>query len=319
VKTRLAMLAHDQDGFQRWQAAQSLSQHFIEARLEGRPENEADFQRTMADIVRTTSLSHNYRAYVLQIPSEQDIARVLAMNVDPARVHQVREAFTHDLAVALAPALQEVLAGFGEAKAFKPTAAQAGERALKLGALGLASKVDSSFFPILLKLYDKTDNMTERFGALGLLLRNDAPDANDKLAAFEKRFGNNPIVLDKWFALQAMQPSDNTLATLEKLMQHSGFSLDNPNRVRAVVGSFAYNNPTQFHRADGEGYAFVAKVISQIDGHNSQLSARLATAFGNWRRYTPDLQAKAKAELMKLQSGNLSRDLSDIVERSLQN
>jgi aminopeptidase N len=125
-------------------------------------------------------------------------------------------------------------------------------------------------------------------------------------------------VIDKWFALQAMIPSAGTLARVEGLTRHPAFSLGNPNRVRALIGSFAQANHTQFNRADGAGYAFVADIVLALDARNPQVAARMMTAFRSWRALEPGRRAKARAALERVAATtSLSRDLADIVERSL--
>jgi aminopeptidase N len=146
-----------------------------------------------------------------------------------------------------------------------------------------------------------------------------AGDARTKaLADFYERYKADALVLDKWFALQATSPLPGALDEVKRLTQHPSFSLANPNRVRAVIGAFAQGNPTQFNRADGAGYGFIADNILALDSKNPQVSARMATAFRTWRMLEPGRRAKAEAALRRIQAApNLSRDLAEIVERAL--
>jgi aminopeptidase N len=115
-----------------------------------------------------------------------------------------------------------------------------------------------------------------------------------------------------------MSPRPDTLARVRALMNHQAFSMTNPNRVRSLIGAFAHSNPTQFNRADGEGYDFLAGVILTLDPKNPQVAARMATAFRTWRTMEAGRQAKAEAALRRVQgTAALSRDVSDIVERAL--
>ena len=139
-----------------------------------------------------------------------------------------------------------------------------------------------------------------------------------RLGDFYHRYHFDPLVVDKWFALQAMIPDAGTLARVQELMAHPAFSLANPNRVRALIGSFAQANQTQFNRADGAGYGFIADTVLAIDAKNPQVAARLMTAFRSWRALEPMRRTRAEAELRRVADGGaLSRDLKDIVERSL--
>ena len=125
-------------------------------------------------------------------------------------------------------------------------------------------------------------------------------------------------MIDKWLSLQAIVPEAGTLDQVRALTRHPAFSMSKPNRVRALIGAFAHGNPTQFNRADGEGYDFVADMVLALDPKNPQISARLATALRNWRTLEAGRRAKAEAALKRIQAApGLSRDLADIVERAL--
>jgi len=144
------------------------------------------------------------------------------------------------------------------------------------------------------------------------------PERARALADFYDRYASDALVIDKWFSLQAMIPQPETLDQVRSLTQHRAFSFSNPNRVRALIGVFAQGNTTQFNRPDGQGYDFIADTLLALDPKNPQLAARLATAFRSWRMLESGRQAKAKAALERVQTaGNLSRDLTDIVQRAL--
>ncbi len=165
--------------------------------------------------------------------------------------------------------------------------------------------------------YDAADNMTDRLAALTTLSLNAAPERERALADFYTRYTSDALVIDKWFSLQAMIPRPDTLDRVHALTAHPAFSFANPNRVRALIGAFA-GNPTQFNRADGAGYDFVAGNVLGLDRKNPQLAARLATAFRTWRTLEQGRRGKAQAALERIKAAaNLSRDLADIVERAL--
>ena len=133
-----------------------------------------------------------------------------------------------------------------------------------------------------------------------------------------ERYSADALVVDKWFSLQAMIPQGDTLDKVRALAGHPAFSIANPNRVRALIGVFAQGNLTQFNRADGAGYEFVADHVLALDPKNPQLAARLATAFRSWRTLEAGRRGKAEAALQRIKTAaGLSRDLADIVERAL--
>jgi aminopeptidase N len=140
----------------------------------------------------------------------------------------------------------------------------------------------------------------------------------EALAHFEARFGADPLVMDKWFQIQAMAPGDGAVDRVRALMTHPAFSLGNPNRVRSLIGTYTTANQTGFHRADGAGYELLAEIALSVDPKNPQLSARLATAFRSWRSLEDGRREHARATLSRIKAApTLSADLRDIVERTL--
>jgi aminopeptidase N len=161
--------------------------------------------------------------------------------------------------------------------------------------------------------------MTDRVAALGLIAESDLPERSAALDAFYQRWRADPLVVDKWFSLQAMAQRAGAVEAVTALVDHEAFTLRNPNRVRSLVGAFALGNPTGFHRADGAGYRFVADRVLALDPRNPQVAARLAQSFGRWRRYDAGRQTLMRTELDRiLATPNLSRDLYEIASKSLQ-
>jgi aminopeptidase N len=160
--------------------------------------------------------------------------------------------------------------------------------------------------------------MTDRFAALSTLSLHDCPERQHALADFYRRYADDALVIDKWFSLQAMIPQASTLDNVIALTSHPAFSLANPNRVRSLIGAFAQANPTQFNRADGAGYDFVADTVLALDPKNPQVAARLATAFRTWRTMDAQRREAAEAALNDIKAApKLSRDVADIVDRAL--
>ena len=162
--------------------------------------------------------------------------------------------------------------------------------------------------------------MTDMAGALTVLTQKagGTQAADAALDAFEARFGDDHLVLDKWFSIQAMMPGDGALERVRGLMDHKRFSLSNPNRVRSLFGTFVTANQTGFHRRDGEGYAFFAETVLAIGQMNPQVAARLATALRSWRSLEPQRREKAREALVRMAGEpGLSTDLKDILDRTL--
>src|SRR5690606_12804946 len=145
----------------------------------------------------------------------------------------------------------------------------------------------------------RAGNMTDRIGALAALVHGGAPDARTALASFYQEFEHEPLVIDKWFALQATTPGMQ-VEQIRALMRHPAFSLRNPNRARSLIFSFCHGNLAGFHAADGSGYAFWAEQVIALNGTNPQLAARLARTLDRWRKFTPALQTRMHSALRRV-------------------
>ncbi|KAA2236127.1 aminopeptidase N [Salinarimonas soli] len=320
----LTLLRHDTDPFNRWQAGQSLATRLL-VRLAGvsRPdgaEAEGLAQALLAFLRGNAEADPAFAAQVLSLPSEAEIAQEIAADVDPDAIHRARKAVRAHVGGALRGELMRLRDALASSAPYSPDAASAGRRSLRNMALELIAAGDSGAGAGLVAAqYRDADNMTDRLAALAV--NAGLPPSAEREALFQDfydRYRAEPLVLDKWFAIQAAMPEDGTLERVLRLMNDPAFSITNPNRVRSLVGSFALNNATQFHRADGRGYAFLADMVVALDGTNPQVAARLLTAFGTWRTMSAERRQGAEAALRRVASKpDLSPDVSDIVHRSL--
>jgi aminopeptidase N len=293
----LILLRHDRDSFNRWQAAQSLATRLL--------------LRSIA------AIQAGQAAQTLSLPSEGDIAREMARNVDPDAIFAARESLRGALGRAHAPALSRLHDALGGG-AFSPDAASAGQRALRNLALSMlaAGKAEEGARRAQIQMAG-ANNMTERFAALAVLSLTPGVAREHALEAFARSHAADPLILDKWFILQAQIPEKETLARVRGLMRHHAFSLSNPNRVRSLIGGFSANQ-TQFNRADGAGYDLLAEVVTTLDPTNPQIAARLLSALRSWRSLEPGRQSKAEAALAGIAAKTqLSADVRDIVTRCL--
>jgi aminopeptidase N len=154
--------------------------------------------------------------------------------------------------------------------------------------------------------------------ALATLTLHAGSQRDAALDDFYRRYSDNPLIIDKWLTLQATVPESDTLERVKTLTKHPAFAIGNPNRVRALIGAFAHGNQREFNRAEGAGYEFVADMVLALDPANPQVASRLATAFRSWRSLESGRRGKAEAAMRRIKAAtSLSRDVSDIVERSL--
>jgi aminopeptidase N len=273
----------------------------------------------LAFLERDAARDPAFAAQVLALPSETEIAQEIGADVDPDTVHRARESLREVVGRRLKERLlaqRDELASSGR---YSPDAASAGRRALRNVALDLIAAGNSELGERLaLQQFRTAANMTDRLAGLAVLATIPGEARESALRDFADRYRDDPLVLDKWFALQATIPEADALDRIRRLMEHPAFSLTNPNRVRSLVGSFSVGNPTQFHRRDGAGYAFLADTVLVLDPTNPQVAARLLTAFGPWRTMEAGRRTEAETALRRIaRQADLSPDVSDIVQRSL--
>jgi aminopeptidase N len=318
------LAAHDSDPFNRWQAAQTLAMSLLKQNVAalraGAPARDDDgLMAALGAILADEKLEPAFIALTLVPPSEADIAREIGREVDPDAVFAARQKLRATVSERHASALANTYGRMATPGPYQPDAQSAGRRSLRnmcLDFLAVAEGRNAIARPFA--QYQNADNMTDRMAALDTLSRLDRPERATALEDFYRRYADDPLVIDKWLALQATIPEPRTLDRVRALTSHPAFSMANPNRVRALIGSFAHGNHTQFNRADGAGYDFVADVVIELDPKNPQVAARLMGAFRSWRALEAQRRGRAEATLRRVAAtAALSRDVTDIVARTL--
>ncbi|MDE2017072.1 MAG: aminopeptidase N [Hyphomicrobiales bacterium] len=319
---RLRLMAKDRDPVSRWNAAQTVATEILVSRVTGSGDASAEgvaaaFGEVFAQ-AKAGAIDPAFAALMLALPGESDLARELPGDIDPDAVRAARLALRAEVARPNLGASREAFAAGASAGPYSPDAASAGRRALRLAALDWIAAADPEDGGArALAAFEAADNMTERFGALAALCALPGARREAALDAFATRYEGDALTLDKWLSVQAGIGEPDTLARVERLERHPAYAPGNPNRVRALVGAFA-GNPTQFNRADGAGYRFLAERAVAIDGRNPQLAARLLGAFRSWRRLEPVRRAAAESALRAIAATpGLSLDSTDIVTRAL--
>ena len=320
ARDRYILLAGDPDLFNRWEAGQELARALILSRATGMADEvgEERYAEAVGRALADQASDPAFKALLLILPTEPDLA--LAMSpADPAAIHDAREALRTRLAVHLESELKRLHNGLQEIGEFSPDAAGAGRRALRNAALDLlAANPRSEVGELAFGHYEAAANMTDAIGGLAALALIGGELYERALADFYERWKAEPLVIDKWFALQARDPDESALGRVLALTAHPAFEAKNPNRLRALVQSFASFNPVRFHDPSGAGYRFLADQILATDGFNPMTAARLVEPLGGWRRYKPELGKLMKAELERiLAAPGLSKNVFELVSRAL--
>jgi aminopeptidase N len=255
---------------------------------------------------------------MLALPGEQDLSLAVA-HADPAAIHEAREALRARLASDLAQDLGRMHDELGGRRAFSPDAESAGRRALRNAALEmLAANSTPEVIERARTHYRGADNMTDAMGGLSALMLLGGEAFEEALADFYSRWEAEPLVIDKWFSVQARSPEPDALGRVMGLTAHPAFDAKNPNRLRALVAVFASANPWRFHDPSGAGYRFLADQILATDGFNPMIAARMVEPLGAWRRFRPELGALMKTELERIAAApGLSKNVFELVNRAL--
>jgi aminopeptidase N len=306
----------DTDPFARYEAMQELMMGALTAGALGEAVNADAIVRAIGATLRSNMLDPAFKGEAILLPSESLIADRMDL-VDPDTIHGARDRLRRDIATALSGELLAAHRSDGVAGDDLSPHAK-GIRRLRTVSLGLIAAGDEVQAATLAKAqFDTADNMTDRQGALGVLVSLHAPQRETALKAFYDRFRDDPLVLDKWFALQAAAQRSDTVDQVLRLSSHPDFTMTNPNRLRSLAGTFGGNHMA-FHSADGRGYAFLADMIIAADKLNPQIAARMVPPFGRWRRFEPTRAAMMRAALERIAAApNLSKDVFEQVSKSL--
>jgi len=320
---QLFLARHDNDPFNRWQALQDVATALMVNAVGGTPWTERAIEAlalALKDTITSDELDPAFKAHAISLPPENGIARTIDRNIDPDRIHSVRQDLIVALVSKIGDTIEAAYKALANAAPYSPDARQAGERALRSNLLGLLVRGGwGGSARLAAEQYNSATNMTDRFTALSIIVGNWTPDAQALLDNFRAHYTSDPLVYDKWLALNASAPDGEALDRIRALLADPSFPRNNPNRLRSLVGTFAMNNAIQFARADGAGFRFVTDFCRDVDTRNPQVAARVLTAFRIWQSFEPKRRTAAETALRALQSaGGLSRNTADILTRTLQ-
>ncbi len=315
------LAAHDPDPFNRWRAARRLAEQVLDeasAEAGAVPASAALLLEAWRSALGDAALDDGLVSELMSLPSEAELAQ-RQDRVDIEAIHHAHGGLIRFLVEALGDDISGRYRSLAERKAWSGDGLAVASRRLKNQLLQLLVVGDAKRGgPLAVAQFQAADNMTDRLTALRALVHTGHARSERALAAFERHFAADPLVMDKWFAVQATIPDPATVDRVEALMQHRAFSLRNPNKVRALLGSFSQHNPLAFHRPDGAGYRLLGAAIAELDGLNPQVAARLASAFNRWQVFDEARAAAMRATLETLaRRKRTSPDLEEIVAAAL--
>jgi aminopeptidase N len=316
------LLTFDSDPFNRWEAGQRLAlKLLLQALADRQAAREVRFPDFLADafacVLADGLKDPGFAAEALALPLEVDIAEKLAV-IDPDAVHQVRLAMRRFLALRLKTALRKTYDACTIVGSYSPDAVSAGRRALRNLSLAYLMELDEAESRRLcVAQLQHADNMTDALAALTVLANCDCPEREPALEEFYAKWRNEPLVVDKWLGVEAASRLPGTLARVKELTSHPAFTLRNPNKVYALLGSFGANQ-VNFHKKDGSGYSFMGEQIRALDPINPQVAARMARNFERWKRFEPSRRALMKSLLEQAMAiDGLSKESTEVLGKVL--
>ena len=277
-----------------------------------------EFVLALRALLLDESVDPAFIAEALALPSESNLADRMEVIAVEA-IHEVRESVKATLALRLGDAFASVREANRSRGPYRFEAEDAGHRALKNLCLGYLMELDDPAVRAdCRRQLESADNMTDALAALACFANSRRPERDERLDWFQERWKDDPLVLDKWFTLQATSRLSGAIHRVRTLIRHRAFDVENPNRVRALIGAFCHANQRRFHDASGEGYIFLSSYVLAIDAFNPQTAARLLGAASHWRRLDPDRRALLRAELEHVRAApKLSKDCYEVVAKFL--
>lgn len=310
------LAAHDDDPFARYEALQQLILDTLVAAVSGERRDHGAVIEAVAQTLAGRASDPAFVAEAVLLPSEAFIGDQM-VTVDPDAIRRERLVLQAAIGKALESEWRDILAGAAPAATDLSPAAKGGRR-LRGVALAYLAATDMADTPALaFQTFSDADGMTERQAALATLAHGNSDERVAALDIFYQRYRDNPLVLDKWFQVQAWSLRPDTVDAVKELAQHPDFTLANPNRVRSLYGALT-GNQAAFHQADGAGYRLIADLVIALDPKNPQTAARMIPPLGRWKRFDEGRQALMKAELERiLAQPGLSRDVTEQASKSL--
>jgi aminopeptidase N len=317
------IISSDPDLFSRWEEAQSFGRSELRTMTrqviaEETPSASAAYVEAITSIIANRDLEPAFVALAMQPPGQSEIFLSMKDAV-PEAIAKARDILIQQVTKASRQDLQNLQQSMRPIGTFSPDAEAAGRRALANQALVFVSSLsDMAAQELAWKAWQSANNMTDAMAALVALDVSGSDGFQKALSTFYEKWHTNPLVLDKWFFIQATAKQTGTVDDIRTLLAHPDFNTENPNRTRAIYGAFAMGNLTLFHAKSGDGYNLLAEGILQIDPHNAALAARLTGAFESWRQVEPGRRKIAKSAIRKIRdTKGLSKNTFEIASRHL--
>lgn len=321
----LRLMAQDPNAFNRWEAGQTLARQLIGNQAKAIETGEIPavnsalkaYCKALENTFNDTNFDSSFKALALTPPASTEIVQASNQS-DPIAVSLAGKWLSRAIGDYMRDGLLERYHALSDGTEFSPDAKSAGRRALRNRCLSLlASRYDPVAAGLAIEQLGTATNMTDELAALVTLIKLGGKRVDQSMTEFYEKWKDNPLVIDKWFSVQGMRQHDQGIKALYDLVEHSAYDRRNPNRVRALVGSFAMANPDMFHAADGSGYDFFTAQIMDMDSRNPQIAARLLGAYEVWRKLDLGRQALIQTQLKSVIKSKPSKNVLEIASKTL--
>jgi aminopeptidase N len=318
IENQIFLLGHDPNEFNRFECAQELANQIIQNDISGKKiDIREKYITAFGKILDDKSIDPHFKTLCMQIPSEG----ILLQNQEIYNfegTHLNRESLKKVLAKTFKEKMLNMYKTLSNDKKYTLSKEDVGNRALKNILMGyLASLEEDEIFELIKRQFDLANNMTDQIAALHCLVHWNSSFKNAALESFYKKWKANHLVMEKWIAIQALSPQEDTYSRLFEMEALPIFDKTIPNLIRALWGSFT-SNYVQFHHRSGRGYSLMAKKIMELDSINPQVSSALAKAFKHYKKLMPENKKLMQIELEKIRSHKgLSKNTMEIVSKTL--
>jgi len=318
------LMKHDSNKFNHWDAATQLAASTIldiaEMICQGvKPAYNELYFNGVGHSLTTPVDDPSLLALALQLPAETTLALEMA-TVDPNALHDSRQAVKRELVNRYQSEFSNLYHNNTTSGDYQATSKEIGKRSLKNTALSYLMSLDplpSDILKLCVDQYRQATNMTDTVAALRCVVNLENSIRTELFEDFYDRWQSDTLVMDKWFALQATSFLPDTLKNVKHLTNNRLFSMENPNKVRSLIGAFCSANHVCFHDNSGEGYSFLGDMVINLNTLNPQIAARLVTPLINWKRYDKRRQALMREQLDRIAGKKgLSRGVAEIVNKS---
>jgi len=325
AKDNLRLMANDPNEFNRWEAGQSLARSLLGRMTQSIETGQippsdpalARYVRALKHTLNNIEFDHNFKALALTVPTNTEVQQSLEQ-ADPIAVDLAGQWLNRAIADVLQADLLRQYHELQDEGIFNPSSASAGRRALKNKCLSLlASSQNPMAAPLAIEQFNTATNMTDELSALITLDKLGGRRVDQSMNDFYNKWEKSPLVIDKWFSVQAGRQHPNGILAMEQLTQHNAYDVRNPNRVRALIGSFAMSNTHLFHHINGQGYAFFTQQVLDMDNRNPSVAARLLGIYEIWRKLDSERQSMIQIQLRKIIESKPSKNVLEIAAKAL--